>query len=224
MAPRAPSSVEGDWGVVIELPDPPLGSRIAVERGGEAVRLSWPGRPWARGRVADALDLAAIALACGLAAAHAIWMLGSLVSLPLGGSSATLIHLPVSAVFIWAAWTMARNRRRYRSSERLVLDDSFVVHCPVRRVPLFPLFPYADVNAFVEELAELSQDARGLLPRGACAFLRKADVKDIAVEGKGAFGVVSIKAGDYDVDVGRRLGEVEREWLVELLRRWKANG
>ena len=116
---------------MIELPAPPAGSAIRIERGGETATLSWPARPWARGPVANVLDLIAMQIAVMVATLYILGLAAiTLVRVP---NVVMAVHVPIAAVFLWATWTTIRNRRRFRYTEKLLLEASALVHLPSRQ-------------------------------------------------------------------------------------------
>jgi len=204
---------------VIKLPAPPAGPAIRIDRRGEAATLSWPARPWARGPVAGAFDLIATVIAVMVAM---LYMLGLVVILITPVPSAVMaVHVPIAAVYLWATWTTIRNRRRFRYREKLVLGGGALVHFPSRQGASAS---HALAGSLPEQTADLSEVARAMTRRRAYAVARKADITDMALEGKGHFGIVSVKADGCDIDMGRRLRDADRRWLAEILRRWRAAG
>jgi hypothetical protein len=140
------------------------------------------------------------------------------------GSDAVLGMLAVSALapgLLWAAICVLRSARRFRSTEALVIDADALVHSPARRDAAFPYVARRDV---ADEPGVLSDGARSLLRSGACAALRRREILDVRLEDKGDHRVLSIKADGYDVDMGRQLSDADREWLLDVLRRWREEG
>lgn len=211
---------------MIELPDPPHNSPITIEHRGEAIGLSWPTgiRGCSRGANTVALVVLApfaLVAVAGVLSSLAVFIPHLAFRLPPETVIGRFLVFAVSAGFLWVYYRASANRRRFRATELLVIDGNAIVHSPSRRVPRFP---YAEAKAFVEELGHLSEDAQALVRLGACVFVDRYEVKDIALEGKGSFGIVSVKTGGYDVDIGRGLSHADREWLLEILRRWREAG
>ena len=204
---------------MIELPELPQGSAIRIEQRGEPAALSWPARPWARGPVANVLDTTATVIAVIVAA---LYVLG-LVRLTLArvASVFAAVHVPIAAVFLWATWTTIRNRRRFRYREKLLLDGGALVHLPSRQTASAS---HAVAGSLPEQTADLSEGARTMTRKRAYAVARKAEIRDVALQAKGRFGIVSVKCDGYDVDMGRQLSDADREWLLEVLLRWRAAG
>ncbi|MHC4198879.1 MAG: hypothetical protein ACYSU0_02745 [Planctomycetota bacterium] len=208
---------------MIELPDLPYRSVVGIEHRGEAMALEWPSGRGVACRVGNTLTLIVLAPFALAALAGLLW--SAFLSMPhvafrlapetVIGRSFVLV---ASAAFLWMYYRAFVQSRRYRGSELLVIDRNAIVHSPSRRVPRFP---YAEARAFVEELKRLSDGAQELVRLGACVFVDKPDVKGSALEGKGSFGIVSVKCDGYDIDMGRRLGHADRAWLAEVLRRWR---
>lgn len=208
---------------MIELPDLPYRSVVGIEHRGEAMALEWRSGRGVASRAANTVALILLAPFALAAVAGILW--SAILSMPhvafwlapetvIGGS----IVLVASAAFLWVYCRAFVQSRRCRGSELLVIDRNAIVHSPSRRVPRFP---YAEARAFVEELKRLSDGAQELVRLGACVFVDRSDVKGIALEGKGRFGIVSVKCDGFDVDMARGLSHADREWLAAILRRWR---
>ncbi|MHC4198878.1 MAG: hypothetical protein ACYSU0_02740 [Planctomycetota bacterium] len=202
---------------MIELTEPPARSAIRIERRGEAAALSWPARPWARGPVAGAFDLIATVIAVIVAMLYMLGLVAIMFTRVPG--VVTVVHVPIAAVFLLATWTTIRNRRRFRHREKLLLEGAALVHLPSRQSASAS---HAVAGSLPEQTADLSEAAKAMTRRRAYAVARKADITDVALEGKGSFGIVSVKCDGYDVDIGRRLRDADRAWLLHVLRRWRA--
>jgi hypothetical protein len=211
---------------VIELPDLPYRSVVGIEHRGEAMALEWPSGRGVASRAGNTVALILLAPFALAAGAGILWSAATFmphVAFLLSSETviARIFVLMVSLAVLWVYYHIFAERRRFRGSELLVIDRNAIVHSPSRRVPHFP---YAELKAFVEELKRLSDDAQRLVRLGVYVFVDKRDVRGIALEGKGGSGIVSIKCDGCDVDVGRGLGRADREWLAEILRRWRQAG
>jgi hypothetical protein len=65
-------------------------------------------------------------------------------------------------------------------------------------------------------------DFKRTWPRKQLVKLERKDVTDVRVEGRGKFGHITIVLGKTELDIGKRLSNEGRAWLVALLRRWRA--
>ena len=209
-----------------DVPDPPHGSRVRVEHRGETVVVTWPSAAVGGGHALRVTRLTMLVLALPFAAAAVTGLVGSLVvflphvalSLSRADFAAHCVRFLLCAAVLWIITRFIVSWRRFKPSERLVIEGDTLVVSPARAAAKHP---YLAQEAWADQLSRLGEAARSAVPRGACAVVQRRDVRGVRLEGKGAFGIVSVKAVGNDVDMGRRLRDADREWLVDVIKRWK---
>jgi hypothetical protein len=211
---------------VIELPDPPDGSYVTLERRDGGVEITWPAHTSGLGPALKALDVVILALAWPLAA---VFIAAFALSLPIfvpgvafGMSRAALLGALagffVALLFALAAFNFVLNRRRLRRPESLILTGQEIIYS----------------SPHLESEAPEADDAprRLLWPRGVVRnlrdlfrkrrrmFVRREAVRGVALLGREHFGSVVVKSDDGELEMARSLRGRDREWLAECLRLW----
>jgi len=209
--------------VIDDIPDPPPGSRIRAEHEHETVVLSWRARPWeitlpqfvvARGR-SLAMRLLTIVWIAWLVRV----VVGLFVEAVAGGGALELaLVCLVGGSFIWAEWDRNRLIKRFRPVERLVISEDTLIHTPSARRTVEPYLPPRNLPA---PTRPDDPDAPPPSHTWPSAFVRRRDAGDVRLAGKGASEIIALGSTEGELAIGRRLPHADREWLVEVLRRWK---
>jgi hypothetical protein len=208
---------------VINVPDPPPGSRIRVEREHAAVTLSWRARLWDATPRQRAVDVVTNLITCVLVVAWVVWLTRAVVGLfgPdvfTGGTLGSAIVGFVGGVFIWASWERYRSRAHFRATERLILGEDTLIHTPSARrmVP-----PYRPPEEGSDRARPGGPDTSPPSHTWPSAFVRRPDAGDIRLAGKGVSEIIAVASAEGELAVGRRLPHADREWLVSVLKSWK---
>jgi len=199
---------------VIDLPDQPEGSLFKVRPCDWGWRIVWRPRPHRSASIWSVYEL--LLAAIGLAAA------GILLSAQASttGLESLLLALGELAALLFAGLAIALFlRHRTLSREVLMLGrdemDHFPAWSPARASVAF--MPDFDDWFLLGRIARwrdiFSARRRTTVPRD--------EVDRIQVVGKGRFEHVSVAMRSGHCDMGKHLSHADREWLVELLRRWK---
>jgi len=197
---------------MIDIPDQPEGSAISVLRGRRGVRLRWP-RP---GRLSGALGSICLGLA----------LISFVVAAALGHQGTNRLNPWVAApgvVFLFIGvvrywWGPVSPSTLSLEAERLVFLR------PGRlSVPLVSL----EVRRHRGEIRSNPDLQERLLWKADCEAMRKRRRETLArdaitqVDDLGGWRGVGVSAATNTVWFGPGLGNADREWLVEVLRRWK---
>ncbi|MHC5058951.1 MAG: hypothetical protein ACYTKD_30210 [Planctomycetota bacterium] len=208
---------------MIDVADPPPGSRIRVEREHAAVTLSWRARLWDATPRKRAVYVVTDLITCLLVVAWVVWLAHSLVDLLDPATfSEELLELIlvgcVGGVFIWASWDRYRRRARFRATERLVLGEDTLIHTPSARRKVAPYRPPEERSEVARPAGPEAPPPSHTWPR---AFVRRPDMGDIRLAGKGASEIIAVASAEGELTMGRRLPHADREWLASVLKRWK---
>jgi len=120
-------------------------------------------------------------------------------------------------------------RLRAHLVESLAFTDATIVYgrpAPPRIV--WRLFGWDDTTQTLDACLALDRfviraigDWKKMWPRNELVTLERDDVSDVRIEGRGKFGHVTIAVGNADLDIGKRLSNDEREWVLAVLERWR---
>jgi len=225
---------------VIEIDDPPAGSRVRLEREHASVTLTWRARPWDATLLQRAVEYVKKTATRVLIAGWGMWFFrtvfdmftpliftGWRVSHPLiafvrgGGAVELALVCLVGGCFTWAAWDRGRRLKRTRPVERLVIADDTLIHTPSsrRNMP-----PYLAPEEGPGPAPPSGPDAPPPSHTWPSAFLKRCDAGELRLAGKGASEIIALATGEGDLTIGRRLPRPDREWLVEVLKAWKEQG
>ncbi len=199
---------------MVELPDPPPGARIRTKPGAVGIRLSWQPRPHRAAFVWGAAGL----VTAGWFALTACEVAIQEGPGPSAERAATVGFLVASVTALGMAAALFL-RLRSLAREALVLEPDGLSHLrawsPAR----------ADVGAVPSaggwSVFDGLRKLRDITHGRERTSVPKKGVRRIRLMGRGSFEHVAVETRSGHIDLGKHLGHAEREWLLEVLRRWR---
>jgi len=209
MADRDTALLAEEGQDMIDLPDQPEGSSFKVRPCDWGWRIAWRPRPHRSASIwaVYGLLLAAVAFAF------------SAFCLPLKEHWIIIGIACVWALFFAGLAVALFLRQRTLAHEVLVLGRDEVIH--------FPAWSPARASvAFMPDIDDwflLNRIARWreILTARSRTTLTRDQIGEIQLLGKGRFEHVAVTTRSGHCDMGKHLPHADREWLVEVLRRWK---
>jgi hypothetical protein len=203
---------------LVDLPDLPHETAVRVGADGDGVTLSWPGSRkvslapafiMAAGSPAVAVGAVLLVLLYSRISGHEHF--GAIVALILTGPSVLFALVAIGRLgsLRRQVMTLGSDAMTFEPEHGMVVtlgpDDL------IRMSDRGPVYGLASVMGGAAEIW-------GLRPRKQ---VRRSAVRDVRVEGRGKFGHVVIGYGKRHLDVAKGLTGDDREWLVEVLKRWR---
>lgn len=202
---------------MIHLPDPPAGSAIKVEPVAEGVRLKWRPRPQ---RLAFVWASLGLALACVV---FYFILRGAMESRRVSaGEWIEFLGVIAAGVVLVGLSVAVSVRQHSRALEILVLKADSLVHFPAwtparaERALVMGEGPWW-ASGWMAKL-------RPFLGRRESVSLERKSIISIEVMGRGKFEHIALTMRVGHLDIAKHISRAEREWLLDVLRRWHDAG
>ncbi len=207
-----------------DIPDPPAGSSVRKEPHPEGVRLSWPGHSRAKGTMlAIAFALAVVALVAGVLIGAMLFRKGTPYE---GAKYAVVAGFLVAASFLSTVLAV-RLRSLFREGVALGPDELLWTP-PASASEMSGHFGWSGGESMLGHSSRVAQGLfrtafEGLVLWREREVIRipRSGITDFRLEGRGRFEHLTISVGKTDIDIAKRVGHDDREWLLALLRRWR---